>query len=484
MTSPTCSPPTLNRKTLEASGIQPADSLVLSSLNQFSPLDSAEIQDRANLPAQQQRFNDLSLLPEQNEIRHKNHFNLSIDRDAFAHRSSIRIADCSHFSVQGTSSQITPSPAGKFLVEITNCSHFTINGIRCASGRHMLLVSGSSSFLLQDCKGEDMEGCGIILLHCDNFRIADCRFYNNLSAGIMVTGDSYDGEIINCSCARSRGFFNHDAGIHLCQTSPAVTVPQVPEQCHEPLPISAKTKRPHHLVIRDCLVTHCRAQGIYLEGAINCLIEDNVMLNNNKEGVCFDWGSSYNIFRGNVVSLNGERESLTPKEIEIDFIAEYPLLEDGSSSMKLPGISIDNGCLNLIRDNRISSNYGGGIKMIRSALFNEITDNQLLYNAIGANRFVPHFHGITVLGLGPKNEEFRNDRPYLLDFMPSTFNTISKNTIKESRQGLFFDKRSANNIVTDNTVSQESPDHSSIQSVRIRAVALLRRLAAQSTPGR
>ena len=48
-------------------------------------------------------------------------------------------------------------------------------------------------------------------------------------------------------------------------------------------------------------------------------------------------------------------------EIKTDFITEYPLLEDGSSSMKLPGISLDNGCANIIADNEITDNFGGGI---------------------------------------------------------------------------------------------------------------------------
>ncbi len=455
--------------------------MILSALDLFEPLDDNQIrvQIKEHAPTSP-RNSENTVLPLVNKVlSEREHFNLVLDQETLNRHPSVRVSNCKHFTISSSLSSITPSHNDKFFIEITDCDHFSIEGINCSTGRNMLFITDSSSFTISDCRCSDAEGSGVIINNGYNFRVSGCLFGNNLSAGILIIGHSYNGEIRDCTCSRSRGYFNQDAGVHLCNTSHHVTPSHIPEHYHEPLPISNKKQRPHHILIKNCIITHCRAQGIYLEGAVNCLLEKNTLINNNKEGICFDWGSCYNIFHGNIVSLNGERSKLSPEEIQADFISEYPLLEDGSSSMKLPGVSLDNGGMNLIQENKITNNYGGGIKMIRTALFNDITNNQILYNAIGANQYVPYFHGITALALGAINNEFNTTEKPLLDFMPSILNSITDNTIKEHWHPIFFDKLSSNNFVSGNIAPQRERMHSRLITTYSRAKGFVKRLFAK-----
>ena len=465
--------PIANQALLKAAGLTP---MALSAIESFEPLEENQIRTKISEQSLQ-KDNEIITFPFEDELlTGKEHFTLILDQAILEKNCPVRITNCRYFTIQSSLSLITPSHHNKFFIEITGCSHFTIKEINCAQGRNMLFISDSSIFTISSCSCSDAEGAGIIIHKGNNFRISGCFFHNNLSTGILIIGHSYNGEVRDCICSRSRGYFNQDAGIHLCCTSQHVTSAHIPEQYHEPLPITSKQQRPHHILIKNCTITHCRAQGIYLEGAINCLIEDNVLVNNNKEGICFDWGSCYNIFNRNMVSLNGERRRLSPEEIQADFISEYPLLEDGSSSMKLPGISLDNGCLNLIEGNKITNNYGGGVKMIRTALFNKITNNQILYNTIGANSYVPCFHGITILGCGAINNEFNDSRSALLDFMPSILNTITHNTIKEHWDPIFHDRISSNNFASDNITPLMEHTRTRLTAIFSRAKAFAKRL--------
>ncbi|MCP3931923.1 MAG: right-handed parallel beta-helix repeat-containing protein [Bacteroidetes bacterium] len=433
--------------------------MIFSALKGFEILGEKQIKEKIkeHLREPPEHKNNCRTRLERNSavIVEQDNFTLILDQESLDFHRCLRISNCSHFTIRSFLSSIKPPNGQKFFIEIIDCENFLIEGIFCDGGRNMLCITGSSYFTIKNCTCSNAEGSGIIINNGNNFKVSECFFKNNLSAAILVLGNSFNGNIRDCTCTLSRGYFNHDAAIHLCCTSKHVTASQIPEHCHESLPISEKDRRPHHILIKNCSVTQSRAQGIYLEGVVNCVIEDNLLIQNNKEGICFDWGSCYNFFKNNVVSLNGERCKLSVDEIRADFITEYPLLDDGSSSMKLPGISLDNGCMNIIHNNKITSNYGGGIKMIRTSLFNDIRNNQILYNAIGANNYSIYFHGITMLGLGAINNEFDPTSQHLLDFLPSICNCIEDNVIVEHWQPIFFDKISANNFISGNV----TPNH-------------------------
>lgn len=377
-------------------------------------------------------------------------FELIIDNAFLLLQKAVKLENCRNFKITFIGTKQKLSNFTKFLIEVMGCDDFIIENIITTGGRNIIAVTESNDFLINDCQVELAEGYGIIVHNSKRFHIHRCRLQNNLASGIMVLGESQFGLIEDCVCNLSNGYFNFDAGIHLCATSKSVALTEVPEKCHEPLNIEQKTCRPFAIIVKNCDTCDNRAQGIYLEGAINCVLLANNISRNNKEGICFDWGSSHNIFEDNNVVLNGARRSLSREEIAADFIHEYPILDDGSSSMKLAGVSIDNGCWNKLINNRIVRNYGGGIKMVRSALLNEIEGNLISFNSLGSNTYKPYFYGISAEGLGAINNEFEHHEDNLLDFLPSQLNTYEQNVIRGHSIAVFHDKASKSNINRNN----------------------------------
>ena len=315
-----------------------------------------------------------------------------------------------------------------FFLHLDRCEDFLLESLEYLGGRSFLLLSGCRRFSIRRIRCRQAEGVGMLLFDCHEFDVQDCLFADNLGAGVVVAGQSGEGLIRGCRIRRSRGVFNCDAAIHLCHVSPSIEWRDLPHAYHEPLPIAAKTHLPEKIVIEENVLEGCRAQGLYLEGAVNTLVRDNLVVANNKEGICLDWGSCYNVVAGNSIVLNGERANLRQEEIDADFIADYPLLPDGSSSMKLPGVSLDNGGMNLLAGNRISANFGGGVKMVRSALFNVLRGNLFQGNELGANAYVASFPAVYFLAMEDPHLEFRHGER-LLDFLPSIGNRLEGNRI-------------------------------------------------------
>ena len=121
-------------------------------------------------------------------------------------------------------------------------------------------------------------------------------------------------------------------------------------------------------------------------------------------------------------------------------------MPDGSSPAKTPGISLDNSLYNIIYANQIERNYGGGVKMVRTAFFNVIGLNTIVDNNLGANeRF--HFFGVE-LGSAKADVPVSD-----LDFTPCRGNVIFGNTIRGSHYaGIFFGLGSTENDVFDNSL--------------------------------
>lgn len=340
----------------------------------------------------------------------------------------IHIKNCHHFELDLTqlNAIFTKGSANKFQIVLSNCSDFIISGGVIKNARNVCLIDNCSNFQITGLSAKNCEGYGIIVFNSNYFQIEKCSFDKNLASGIYCLGTTSHGEISQNSFIGSTGYYNWDAGLHINHCTPQIGINDIPEKSHEAKRILEKTLKPSFLFIRNNFFSDNRAQGIYCEGCIMSVIEDNVIISNNKEGICFDWGSALNVFRNNVLSSNGRRASLSKAEIKADFIEHHPLLLDGSSSCKLPAMSIDNGAFNIIEGNKIYQNYGGGIKMVRTGVANIICNNMIMDNGIGVNEYFKHYHGITMLGMGSGKTEFKPENQNL-DFLPSSKNIISEN---------------------------------------------------------
>ena len=141
---------------------------------------------------------------------------------------------------------------------------------------------------------------------------------------------------------------------------------------------------------------------------------------------------------------------MTDRDLKLDFVFGHGRLPDGTAAAKLPGLSIDNALFNLVLMNRIALNYGGGVKMVRTGLYNTVGLYSIVSNNEGkSTRF--HFFGIE-LGAAKAYAEAVE-----LDFKPSLGNIIfSNNIIGSHYAGIFFGAGSAYNDVFDNVIMKST----------------------------
>lgn len=423
-------------------------------LLKYDPLD---FDQRDNLRQQMAGLNagaDLHPIPGGvTHLEDRSGFRLPLDAEWALSGGTLLIKNCSDFELDFNGmlgGDLVVGSREKFFIELHGCHRFRLKNLQLDGGRNQLMIEDCDTFLIEHCRFAQAEGYGMTVLNCHNFVVSNCQFEDCLASGLMVLGHCHAGVIEFCGFRHSRGDYNWDAALHLCAVSERVTSEDVPEHCHENLPLANKNRRPHHIVVQDSLFTDSRAQGIYLEGAVNCLLQRNLIACNNKEGICFDWGSVANCFVDNEIVANGKRADMTESSISADFLQHYALLRDNSSALKLPGVSLDNAYLNLLRGNRVERNYGGGIKMVRAAQGNIIEDNRIVANVVGRNLHVPHSNGISMLSLGAM-EEFDADSESLLDFLPSALNQIRNNVVSGHSAEIFQDASCYGNDVLELT---------------------------------
>ena len=122
-------------------------------------------------------------------------------------------------------------------------------------------------------------------------------------------------------------------------------------------------------------------------------------------------------------------------------------LEDGSSPLKLPGVSIDNSAYNIVSDNLIRENAGSGVKVVRSGYRNIVLENLIVDNSKGTN---DNYHGFGV-ELGYASTP---DQPVKgLDFTPSYENIVARNIVSGAHySGIFLAQDSYCNDLIDNVI--------------------------------
>ena len=188
------------------------------------------------------------------------------------------------------------------------------------------------------------------------------------------------------------------------------------------------------------------SSGIYSDGGVESVIFANTIEGNAKEGVCLDNGSTANVLAMNLVRANGKRWGKTDAELRMDFVDGVGRLPDGSSAAKTPGVSLDNSLYNVVYDNEIERNYGGGIKMVRTAFFNVVGLNTVVDNNEGEN---PHYHFFGVEFGAARADVKVSD----LDFTPCRGNLLFGNIVRGTHYaGVFLGPGSTDNDLFDNAI--------------------------------
>ncbi|HUL99459.1 MAG TPA: right-handed parallel beta-helix repeat-containing protein, partial [Mycobacterium sp.] len=212
-------------------------------------------------------------------------------------------------------------------------------------------------------------------------------------------------------------------------------------------PLVQRLENPEQNVILGNTVRDGQSSGIYNDGAIANVFLDNRIEGNAKEGICFDNGATANVFAGNLVRDNGQRWGQPDVVLALDAVLGAGRGVDGTSMAKLPGISIDNALYNEIFANTVIGNFGGGVKMVRTAFFNVVRKNAIIDNNRGRSAKF-HFFGVELGAASP-------DGPVEdLDFLGSAGNIILANAIRGKHySGVFTGYGSVQNDVLQNDIS-------------------------------
>jgi len=283
--------------------------------------------------------------------------------------------------------------------------------------------------------------------------MADNSYVNLVNNSVHDNGNGaifLNGDISNCiiqgnEVYQNRGTRNLTAGIVF--SSMEVEDPYTPYNVFKDEHLYNLLKTPHQNVVKDNHIQGNYSSGFYCDGGYLNYVLDNLIEDNEKEGMCLDYGTFGTYVTGNTIRRNGDRNRQTDEDLEADFILGAGRLADGSSTAKLPGISIDNSAYNILFENVVSDNSGSGVKMVRSGYRNLILCNVISDNNRGRNEA---FHGFGI-EFGHASDP---DEPVIgLDFTADFENIAARNMISGAHYaGIFFAEGSYCNDLIDNVV--------------------------------
>ena len=330
----------------------------------------------------------------------------------------------------------------KRLLLIDKCKDFHLHDIKIQGSRNPITINRCKKFKVEEITIKNSRGYGLSILRSEAGSILKNNFINCLASGINIVGQAKDIYINECTIMGCQGLYNWDAGINCMHCTPKITLKEIPETSHEASDLTEKIDTPHRIIIENTQIYFCQSQGIYLEGAAQVAINNCNIRDNNKEGICFDWGTMYCHLVNSQISRNGERKNYDKLKCDIDFVPSSYIDHEERHYCQLPGISIDNGLMNSIEHNEITGNYGGGIKLVRSAIRNIIRFNTIAGNINKLQLFNestyefdknPYWiNEIKILNMGPGNlNEFDANKAHL-DFIKPYGNTIYGNNFHAS----------------------------------------------------
>ena len=300
-------------------------------------------------------------------------------------------------------------------------SNFEITG-RYRVGVH---VKNGSSITLDGNHLHDIEGRAIVVMgRVAGLDLIRNEVRSNGRGGLYLRGHIGPGLIQDNRIEDNRGTLNLTAGLVL-SSRPVFDVhdPEGGEPAGtRPLPLQERLESPHDLVIRRNVLDRNASSGLYCCGVYHVYMIENIITGNDKEGICIDYGTVGSYIRGNRIADNGGRRRQADDDLRNDFVLHLGRMRDGSSNAKLPGVSVDNSACNIIHENTVSGNFGGGIKTVRTGVRNLISHNLVIDNNRGQNSIF-HFFGIEIGNPAPDEET--ND----LDFVPGFENMVFRNVI-------------------------------------------------------
>ncbi|HME80279.1 MAG TPA: right-handed parallel beta-helix repeat-containing protein [Mycobacterium sp.] len=340
-----------------------------------------------------------------------------------------------------------------WLIRLVHARNVAVTNARITGGTNGFLVDSGSNIAID---GNDLGGLsenGIVVTGPSSSLDIHANHLHDLGrAGVMLDGPVRTALVDGNQIDHLLGPSNWNAGIVL--TSRGGDIGADPDTFFLPdhywvvrQPLVQRLQNPTQNVIMANTISDGLSSGIYTDGAVANVFLDNRLDGNSKEGICFDNGATANVFSGNHVAGNGNRWAQSDADLALDFVADAGRAADGTSMAKLPGISIDNAIYNDISGNDVTGNFGGGVKLVRTGLFNTIRNNVIVDNNLGESGAF-HFFGVE-LGAAAPDPAVAD-----LDFVPSSGNIISGNTIHGRHySGIYVGAGSVQNDLSGNDIA-------------------------------
>lgn len=329
-----------------------------------------------------------------------------------------------------------------------DCTNFALYNLNLTAGcyEYGIYIIRSNTFTIENCTISNALYKGLVMMgENKNFTIRNNTVSYNGNGAVFLNGNISNGIIAGNDVVDNYGTRNLTAGIVMTSMEIDDYYTAYNEFKDEHLYNLLDT--PHDIVLYQNNVKHNNSSGIYSDGAYQIYIVENIIYQNDKEGMCLYYGTFGAYVSNNIVKENGGRLRQSDEDLEADFVTTFGRLSDGSSPAKLPGISIDNSAYNTIVNNNVTQNYGSGVKMVRSAYRNIIMENSVSDNNKGKSDDF-HFFGIEI------GHESTPDEPVKgLDFTASYENIVCRNIVTGSNYaGVFLAVESYCNDVFDNTI--------------------------------
>ena len=329
-----------------------------------------------------------------------------------------------------------------------DCTNFALYNLNLTAGcyEYGIYIIRSNTFTIENCTISNALYKGLVMMgENKNFTIRNNTVSYNGNGAVFLNGNISNGIIAGNDVVDNYGTRNLTAGIVMTSMEIDDYYTAYNEFKDEHLYNLLDT--PHDIVLYQNNVKHNNSSGIYSDGAYQIYIVENIIYQNDKEGMCLDYGTFGAYVSNNIVKENGGRLRQSDEDLEADFVTAFGRLSDGSSPAKLPGISIDNSAYNTIVNNNVTQNYGSGVKMVRSAYRNIIMENSVSDNNKGKSDDF-HFFGIEI------GHESTPDEPVKgLDFTASYENIVCRNIVTGSNYaGVFLAVETYCNDVFDNTI--------------------------------
>lgn len=353
----------------------------------------------------------------------------------------------SDLSIQGNGTVLKGNTGLMYALQMENVENVSVSGLTFNGGyRFGIYIINSKNVLIWNNKITNAATKALCVMGANEY----IHVINNTATANTDGAFLFNGDIAHCIVQGNSIYQNMGAG----NMSAGIVLSGIPVQnlydtnnTEAEVYLYEVLEAPHDMVLKNNLIQGNHSSGIYSYAGYRNYIIGNSIEDNEKEGLCLDYGTIGTYVSDNNINRNGNRDRQTDDDLVNDFISEIGRVEDGTSKAKLPGMSLDNAAYNIIMANNVSYNYGSGIKMVRSGYRNLIISNIVKDNNAGGNDFC-FGYGIE-LGYASKP-----DVPFKgLDFTADYENIIARNTISGFHySGIFLAEEDYCNDLIDNIV--------------------------------